>query len=314
MARRSVWILTALLVCALTAHVTAQTVRYVYDELGRLVAVIAPSGDAAVYQYDAVGNLLSISRHTAGSVSIFEFSPNSGPVGSTVTLYGIGFSATPSQNSVTFNGTSATVSASTTTSITVSVPSGATSGTIGVTSPSGSATSASSFTISSATVPTISSFTPTIGTAGTAVTISGTNFDSTVLNNRIALNLTRAWPTAGTSTSLTSSVPVNGGSGKITVKTPAGTATSTADFFVPPPSFTAADVQVTDRMAIGGSKSVSITTANKIGVVIFDASQGNRISLKAVPGPSGSIKTDQAAASRCTDPTWESLLNRASAF
>src|SRR5947207_5231050 len=84
-------------------------VTYVYDELGRLVGVINAAGDAALYTYDAVGNLLSISRQSAGSVSIIEFTPNSGPSGTSVTIYGIGFSTTPSQNSLTFNGTSATV-------------------------------------------------------------------------------------------------------------------------------------------------------------------------------------------------------------
>ena len=54
----------------------AQTVRYIYDELGRLVAVIDQNGDAAIYNYDAVGNLLSIARQSAGSVSILEFTPN----------------------------------------------------------------------------------------------------------------------------------------------------------------------------------------------------------------------------------------------
>ncbi len=42
------------------------------------------------------------------------------------------YSTTPSQNTVTFNGTAATVTASTATSITTSVPAGATSVTIAV--------------------------------------------------------------------------------------------------------------------------------------------------------------------------------------
>ena len=41
---------------------TVQEVIYLYDNLGRLAAVVDPGGDAAVYRYDAVGNLLSISR------------------------------------------------------------------------------------------------------------------------------------------------------------------------------------------------------------------------------------------------------------
>jgi YD repeat-containing protein len=147
----------SLLAITFMAAVSAQTVRYIYDELGRLVAVIDPNGDAAIYNYDAVGNLLSIVRQTAGTVAILEFTPNGGTIGATVKLFGTGFSATPSQNTVTFNGTAATVTSSTTTEIVTSVPSSATTGTIAVTTPSGSATSATAFTVSASAAPTISS-------------------------------------------------------------------------------------------------------------------------------------------------------------
>ena len=87
-------------------------VNYVYDELGRLVAVIDGTGASAVYVYDAVGNLTSIGRYTSGTVSILEFTPCNGPNGTTVTIYGTGFGSTPSQNTVTFNGVAATVTSS----------------------------------------------------------------------------------------------------------------------------------------------------------------------------------------------------------
>lgn len=50
-------------------------INYVYDDLGRLVAVIDKDGNAATYSYDAVGNLLSISRQVPTQVSIIQFSP-----------------------------------------------------------------------------------------------------------------------------------------------------------------------------------------------------------------------------------------------
>src|SRR5207244_2015472 len=96
-----------------------------------------------------------------GTVSISEFTPNGGSIGTAVTIYGTGFSATAAQNSVTFNGTPATVTASTTSRIDTTVPSGGTTGAIGVTSPNGSATSNGSFTVTAAGgAPTIASFTP----------------------------------------------------------------------------------------------------------------------------------------------------------
>jgi YD repeat-containing protein len=267
----------------LEAHVQAQTasdINYVYDELGRLVAVIDPTGDTAVYTYDAVGNLLSISRFSSSVVSILQFSPNQGPAGTLVRIHGTSFSTTPSQNAVTFNSVAATVTAATATEIVTSVPSGATSGLIAVTTPTGSATSSTPFTVSASTAPTITSFTPTIGTAGTAVTISGTNFDPIVANNIVTLNGGLALVDSLTSTNIATSVPVGATSGHIRVNTPDGAVVSSDDFFVPPSPYNAADVVFTDRMAFGQNKTVIVGTANKIGLVLFNGTAGERVSLQ----------------------------------
>ena len=64
-----------------------------------------------------------------------------------MTIYGDGFSSTPSQNTVKFNGTAATVTASTIATITTTVPSGAATGHIQVTSPNGTFTSSTNFTV-----------------------------------------------------------------------------------------------------------------------------------------------------------------------
>lgn|GEM_PF-3255468 len=42
--------------------------RYVYDELGRLIRVVNEQGDVAIYNYDSVGNLLSIQRTTSSNL------------------------------------------------------------------------------------------------------------------------------------------------------------------------------------------------------------------------------------------------------
>jgi len=141
-------------------------VSYVYDELDRLVSVVDASGDAANYSYDAVGNLLSITRAGTTTVSISEVTPNSAAIGSPVTIYGTGFSTTAASNTVTFHGTAATVATATTTQLVTTVPTGATSGTIGVTTPNGSATSGGAFVVSAASAgaPTITSFSRQSGT------------------------------------------------------------------------------------------------------------------------------------------------------
>src|SRR5688572_31664294 len=122
MVRRTQFSLACILLLLTTRSFSQGPVRYIYDELGRLVGVIAPSGDSAVYHYDEVGNLLSITRAASTAVTIMEFTPNGASIGAVVTLFGTGFSATASQNAVTFNGTAATVTSATTTTIVVTVP------------------------------------------------------------------------------------------------------------------------------------------------------------------------------------------------
>jgi YD repeat-containing protein len=258
----------------------AGQVTYVYDELNRLVSVVDPSGDAAHYKYDAVGNLVGIVRAGATTVSISEFTPNGGPIGSAVTIDGTGFSSTPSSNTVTFNGTAATVSAATPNQLTVTVPPAATTGPIAVTSPSGSATSSANFTITAATSgpPTITGFTPTIVGSGSGLTINGTNFNTDTTFDRLTLNLGLSPVTTATATALATTIQGTATSGKVSVMTPAGSALSTADLFVTPPGYTASQVEVSTRTTIGSTQTVAINNPSKIGLLVFDGLSGQRMS------------------------------------
>jgi YD repeat-containing protein len=271
------------LICSFCFQVVRSAVNditYIYDELGRLVAVVDPSGDTAIYNYDAVGNLLSITRQSSSTVAVIEFTPDSGAIGSNVTIYGTGFSTTPGQNTVTFNGTSATVTSSTTTQITTSVPAGATTGTIAVTTPGGTASSASSFTVGSAPgSPSITSFSPTAGPAGTSFTISGNNFETTQGNNKVSLNKVQSIVISSTSTSISTAVPTGTGSGRVTLTTPAGTAVG-GDFFVTPHPHNGSSVDFADRMAIGETKTISMATSGKVAMVIFDGTKNQKVSFR----------------------------------
>ena len=55
--------------------------NYAYDALGRLVGVVDQNGNWAVYNYDAVGNLLSINAGNACQFAIFGFTPQQGITG-----------------------------------------------------------------------------------------------------------------------------------------------------------------------------------------------------------------------------------------
>jgi hypothetical protein len=86
--------------------------------------------------------------------------------------------------------------------------------------------------------------------------------------------------TSAAATSLGTKVPPKATSGRLSVATPAGSATSGGDFFIPPAPYTAGDVAFADRMTIGGTKVVTVGTASKIGLVVFDGTAGQRISLQ----------------------------------
>jgi YD repeat-containing protein len=259
-------------------------VTYVYDDLGRLVGVIDVLGNAATYSYDAVGNILSITRLSPNQVSIIKLSPTSGAVGAGVTIYGTGFSSNASQDAVTFNGTTATITSASTTQLQVTVPVGATSGSVSVTSPNGTATSSGSFTVTAGgSAPTITSFSPTSGLAGTAVNIVGTNFDPTLANNKLRLNITSAGVTSVTSsTNLVGTIPSNAASGRLSLITPTGKAVSSQDFYVPFESHTVADIGFTGRITMGGSQLVTLGSGGngKIGMLLFDGVAGQNISIQ----------------------------------
>jgi len=270
-------------------------IQYDYDELGRLVGVVDAAGDAASYQYDSVGNILSISRPASNQVSIISFTPRSGGVGTTVTINGMGFSATSSQDTVQFNGTTATVISATTTQITANVPSGATTGPIKVVAPNGTATSSANFTVGAANgLPTITSFTPNMGTVGTAVSITGTNFDSSIANNRLLFNIASAvtsslTPPTQLGTSIPSTPPITdfntppnippATSGRISLSTPAGKTSSSQDFYIPFNAHSVSDIGWTGRFSLGGSQTTSIP-AGKVGLLLFDGTWGQGLTIQ----------------------------------
>jgi YD repeat-containing protein len=256
-------------------------VSYLYDDLGRLAAVIDGYGNAAIYTYDAVGNILSINQVSPTQVSIIQFTPARGPVGTAVTISGTGFSTTASQNSVSFNGTAATVSSATSTILQVTVPSGATSGTISVVSPAGSATSAGAFTVTADNgAPTITSFSPQNALTGATINIVGTNFDPVLSNDKLRVNVSAAVASSITSTTnMTGVVPSATASGHISVITSAGKGVSSQDLYIPFGTHAVSDIGFTGRIASGNTQPVTLA-ANKIGMLLFDSVAGQHFSIQ----------------------------------
>ena len=154
--------------------------------------------------------------------AISSFTPSSGAAKTVVTITGTNFTGA---TAVKFNGVSATFTVNSATGISTTAPSSVTSGPITVTTAKGTATSATWFWVPA----TISSFSPTSGKAGTAVAISGANFTGATA---VKFNGVAASFTVTSSSKISTTVPTGATTGRVTVTTPAGTATSSTSFTV----------------------------------------------------------------------------------
>ncbi len=157
-------------------------------------------------------------------------SPASGPStgGTTVSLTGTGFSGA---TAIDFGGNNPAIfyTINSPTSITVTAP----PGTLGVqditvTTPGGTSltTSADRFTYTVPPAPTVTKVTPASGPNGTFVTITGTNFAGATAVNFGAVTSTY---TVNSPTSISANAPPGSGAVDVTVVTPGGTSTTSAN-------------------------------------------------------------------------------------
>lgn len=178
---------------------------------------------------------LVISSWAMAAPVVTSFSPGSGAVGDPITINGTGFSATPSADTVKFNGVAvptSQITSATTIKLVVHVPTGATTGKISVTVGSGTGSSSSNFTV---TLPP-PTFSPTSGVYGTAVTINGSGFSTTAASNTVKFNGTQATVNTATATQLSVTVPSAATTGTVTVTVGTLTGTSTSSFTIPSPT------------------------------------------------------------------------------
>jgi RHS repeat-associated protein len=259
---------------------TTDNAVYAYDAAGRLVGVTDPAGQTARYRYDEAGNRLGIDRYSSSTLSVLSVVPVRAKAGADITLSGTGFSATAADNTVAFGDSTATVTRASATRLVVTVPDGADDGPVAVSVNGTTAKSAEAFSLAPAG-PAIASMSPSSGPAGTEVTIQGTGFASTASDNVVRFNGgTLAETVRATSTTLTVKVPEATTTGRITVETADGKATSSQDFTIPL-SGDDADFETTVRTSVTDANppSVAITQAGKRARVYFDADQGRALSI-----------------------------------
>lgn len=216
--------------------VEAETLEISSTSIQALVPTGATSGQISVEVEGHTGTSASSFAVTSGTPApvILSFTPNSGNGvdGATVTIKGVNFSTTASQNIVKFNGiTAETPTSATARSLTVKVPAGVTTGkiTVEVQGVASVATSPADFTASS---PTVTSFTPKNSIVGSTVVITGTNFSPTAANNVVKFNGVTATVSEASATSLTVTVPDGATTGKVSVTVDEKTGTSSDSFTV----------------------------------------------------------------------------------
>jgi hypothetical protein len=137
-----------------------------FSTLGLLLLLAsAPSVSASCPNHTEQG----LPSSTCPGITLFT--PGSGPVGTSVTITGCGFTRA---TNVTFNGVAASFTVNSNRQITATVPGGATSGAISVTTPTRTVTSTSPFMVTPAVT-----LSPTVGPPTSTVGVSGTTFGST---------------------------------------------------------------------------------------------------------------------------------------
>jgi len=208
---------------------------------------------------------------TGVAPTITTFTPESGPVGTSVTIGGTNFMGA---TAVTFNGSAASFTVTSDTAIQTTVPAGATTGPLSVTTPAGTATSASSFAV--VVAPTITSFTPSSGRVGASVTISGANFMGATA---VTFNGSAASFTVTSDTAIQTTVPAGATTGPLSVTTPAGTALSASNFTLTVP------LTVTKTGLIAGGTVKSSPAGIACGPTCSaDFNGGTVVTLTATPG------------------------------
>jgi IPT/TIG domain-containing protein len=184
---------------------------------------------------------------------VSSLTPNSGPVGTQVTIAGAAFGATQGTSVLTFNGQVASPISWSDTQISANVPVTAASGPAVVTVNGINSNATVVFTVPA---PYVSSFTPSGGTSGTQVTVHGTGFQPIQRDSRLTFNGTPATVTSWSDTQIVATVPTGSTTGPMLVTVNSVSSPSYNVFEVPRPVITALsspEAPAGGRITISGS-------------------------------------------------------------
>ncbi|HET9505096.1 MAG TPA: FG-GAP-like repeat-containing protein [Hymenobacter sp.] len=218
---------------------------------------------------ESTDNISVLLNTTMYAPTLTSLSPDSGPVGGSVTLTGTNLAGA---TVVRFNGTAAaTFAVVNATTITATVPLGATSGPLTVTTPSGTSGGVA-FTVTSV---------PTVTTAVTNVTSNSTTLASAVLGGVVTSDGNAAVTDRGVVYSSTNTAPTIGGAGVIRDGNGAGTGSFTRLFTTLTPGTTyTARAYATNSAGTSYGTAISFTTLVSTQVVSIRRAPINAVSVR----------------------------------
>jgi hypothetical protein len=166
--------------------------------------------------------------------TVESITPASGQAGAQIAIAGTNFSTITTENVVKFNGVTAEVTSATATKLTVTAPNSGTTGAVTVKVKNSEITTGPVYTY---TLPaTFTALSPNTAKVGDQVTISGTNFSTSVTSNEVLFTSTTTGSTvvakivSATSSSIVAEVPANAATGPISVKVLGQTASLANNF------------------------------------------------------------------------------------
>jgi hypothetical protein len=226
--------------------------------------------------------------------SITSLAPNSGAVGSVITISGSNFGQTQGNGGVKFGTLAATITSWSPSSIVATVPTGAATGSVVVTAAGGVASNGVTFTVTSA--PSITSLTPAAGGGfGSSFTITGTNFGATQGNGKVTLNSVPATVSSWSATSIVAQVPSGITTGNVVVTAAGGVSSNGVIFKVLNPGGVAIDQII---VADGTTTSATRATAS------FSTSAANELLLAFISSGKGTATTTTVNSVTGASLTW----------
>lgn len=251
--------------------------------------VTAPALGAGVFDVTVTTSggsaTLASAYATAPPPTIAAIAPRKGSIagGAVVTITGANFSAA---SIVKFGSTAASsvnvASANALKAITPASAAGIVD--VSITTSAGTATQPGAFTYFAP--PLITSFTPVEGSAGTVVTIRGANFDPDPSGDQVLFGSLAAAVSTATAAQLVVTVPTGATTGRISVVTAGGTATSSSDFSTATPVSLRISAPVN---AIDAGTSLQLNA-----IAVLSSGGGVDVSRQAIWTRSGSAGTVSA--------------------